>query len=400
VSAAGSGAARRDRPLVLHVTTIDMSLDWLLGPQLAAFAAAGYEVVGASAPGPHVPAIEALGVRHVPLRHSTRAMDPAADLRLFGELRSLFTRLAPDLVHTHNPKPGWLGRPAARLAGVGAVVNTVHGLYALPDDPLAKRAVVYPLERLAAACSHAELVQSAEDLTVLRRLRVPRERLHLLGNGVDLGRFSPDRADPTARSTIRAAWGVGPDEVLLGAVGRLVHEKGLAELVEAARVLRTGSPAARLVVVGPTDDAKGDAVSAADRAAGERAGVIFAGRRDDMVDVYSAFDAYVLASHREGFPRSAMEAAAMALPVVATDIRGCREVVEPGVTGLLVPVRDGRALADALTRLVDDPTGRAAMGVAGRRKALRQFDQRRVIDRTLAVYDRLLAGSGAGVAGR
>lgn len=386
---------RRSRPLLVHVTTTDMSLDWLLGPQLEAFVQAGYEVVGASASGEHVAAIEARGVRHVALRHATRSMDPRRDLRLFGELRALFSDLRPTIVHTHNPKPGWFGRPAARLAGVAAIVNTVHGLYARPEDSAPKRVLVYGLERAAAACSHAELVQSEEDLTVLTRLRVPRARLHHLGNGVDLDRFSPGASRPGAREEIRAGWGIAADEVVVGAVGRLVREKGLTELMAAARLLRDRCPEARLVVVGPDDHAKADAVGAAERAAGERNGVVFAGRRDDMTDVYGAFDTYVLASHREGFPRSAMEAAAMGLPIVATDIRGCREVVDRGVTGLLVPVEDATAIAAAIEQLVRDPAARRAMGIAGRRKALRQFDQRRVIDRTLAVYDQLTRAASA-----
>src|SRR5437588_3294397 len=153
-----------------------MSLALLLGPQLRAFATAGYEVIGMSAPGEWVGQLEAGGIRHVPLRHATRALAPTHDARAFGELRALFRALRPDIVHTHNPKPGVYGRIAARAAGVPVVVNTVHGLYAQPGDPVTKRALVYAAERVAAACSHAELVQNAEDLEVLARIGVPRDK--------------------------------------------------------------------------------------------------------------------------------------------------------------------------------------------------------------------------------
>ena len=96
------------RPKVIHVTTVDMSLELLLGPQLAAFAEAGYDVVGASAPGPYSERLEASGIRHIPLRHSTRSMDVGRDLRLVRELFQVFRRERPDIVHLHNPKPGWL----------------------------------------------------------------------------------------------------------------------------------------------------------------------------------------------------------------------------------------------------------------------------------------------------
>jgi glycosyltransferase involved in cell wall biosynthesis len=376
------------RPRLIHVTTTDMSLDWLLGPQLEAFSAAGFEVIGASAPGPHVEAIEARGVRHIPLAHATRAMAPQRDLLALRELYGVFRRERPTIVHTHNPKPGVYGRLAARAANVPVIVNTVHGLYALPDDPLAKRAIVYSLERVAATCSDAELLQNPEDLPVLEHLGVPARKLHVLGNGIDLGHFDRARIDADAVRRAREEIGAGPDDVVVGAVGRLVVEKGYLELFDAARKARVACPQLKLVVVGPTEPDKGDAISADELARAEEAGVVFLGHREDVDVLYGAMDAYVLASHREGFPRSAMEAAAMGLPIVATDIRGCRQVVDHGVTGLLVPLGDTERLADALVLVADGADRRRAMAAAAIGKARREFDQQRVIDMTLAVYRR------------
>ena len=178
----------RARPRVVHVTTSDMSLVLLLGHQLEAYVRAGYEVVGVSGPGPYTAELADLGVSHHAVPSLTRAVDVGADVRAPVDLVRLFRRLRPDIVHTHNPKPGVYGRLAARAARVPAVVNTVHGLYALPEDRWTKRAAVYGLERVAAACSDAELVQSPEDVQTLRRLRVADRKLHLLGNGIDLKR--------------------------------------------------------------------------------------------------------------------------------------------------------------------------------------------------------------------
>jgi glycosyltransferase involved in cell wall biosynthesis len=368
-----------------------MSLALLLGPQLRAFAEAGYEVIGASANGPHVEELTSWGIRHEVVENATRAMAPRRDAKALVELRSLFRRLAPDLVHTHNPKPGLYGRFAARMARVPAVVNTVHGLYALPEDSLAKRALVYSLERAAVACSDAELIQNPEDVEVLRQLRVPERKLHLLGNGVDLSRFDPARVDPPHIAALRASFGAEAGDIVCGVVGRLVWEKGYREIFEAAARLRTLARRVRVVVIGPIDAAKDDAITTADldRAATD-GGIRFLGMRDDLEDLYAAMDLYVLASYREGFPRSAMEAAAMGLPLVVTDIRGCRQVVDDGVTGALVPVGDAAAIADAVARLATDDTTRVAMGRAGREKAHREFDDRKVIDITLGVYERLL----------
>ncbi len=378
------------RPTLVHLTTVDMSLALLLLPQLVGFRQAGFDVVGVSAPGPYVPILADAGIRHVALTRSTRAADPRADLAAARQFAAICRRLRPAIVHTHNPKPGVYGRVVARLTRTPVVVNTVHGLYAQPDDPLARRAAVYGLERLAATFSHAELVQNPEDVPVLRRLGIRAGKIHELGNGVDLAHFDPQRHH-RAREQVRAELGVTDGQVVVGLVGRLVREKGYREVFEAARRLRHELPEARFVVAGPQDPDKADAITAAelDRAAAD--GVTFLGMRDDVERLYAAMDLYVLASHREGFPRSAMEAAAMGLPIVATDIRGCRQVVRDGTTGHLVPVRDPQALADAIAALVRDPPRRHAMAQAARHLAEAEFDHRRQIAITLQVYEELLA---------
>ena len=364
-----------------------MSLALLLGDQLRAFTDAGYEVLAASAPGPYLADIEATGAEFVPVEHFTRSMAPHRDLAAFVELIRLFRRLRPTIVHTHNPKPGVLGRLAARAARVPVVVNTVHGLYALPEDRLAKRCTVYGLERLAASCSDLELLQNPEDLPTLRGIGIPARRLRVLGNGIDLTRFDPDRLDQDEVRRVRHELGAEDGEVLVGTVGRLVWEKGLQELFDVARSLRASLPAARFVVVGPLDPAKADGLGPDDLEAIEReTGIRFAGERRDMDLVLAAFDLFVLASHREGFPRAAMEAAATGIPIVATDIRGCRQVVATGENGLLVPPRNAAALGEAIAMLVGDGARREEMGRAGRARAHQEFDQQMVIERTLAAY--------------
>ncbi len=374
---------------LVHVTTVDMSLVLLLGPQLRAFAEAGMEVIGVSAPGPFVSQLESWGIRHEPLHHATRSAAVGQDALALVELWRLFRRLNPDIVHTHNPKPGVYGRVAARAAGVPGVVNTVHGLYASPEDRLDRRAVVYALERAVSLCSGAELVQNPEDLAVLARLGVPHRKLVLLGNGIELQRFHP--GPESRRHRARADLGVDADALVVGVVARLVWQKGFRELFAAAEVLRDRHPDVIFLVVGGSDPDKADAIPPAEIAAAERRGrFVFAGERDNMEDIYPAFDLFVLPSHREGFPRSAMEAAASGLPVIATDIRGCRQAVSHGESGLLVPVRDAERLAMAIEGLVIDPALRLRMGAAGRHKAEAEFDDRDVVSKTMVAYERVL----------
>jgi len=373
--------------VLVHLTTTDMSLDWLLGPQLRAFAAAGYDVVGMSRAGEHVANLERMGVRHVDIPAFTRSSNPGRDLVAFAQLVRELRRLRPDVLHTHNPKPGILGRVAGRVARVPRVVNTQHGLYAQPDDRWQRRLPVYAAERVAAAFGHVELVQNPEDVdTLVQRLRVPARKVRLLGNGVDLTRFDPAAVAPGARAELRREWDAPEGVVLVGSVGRLVAEKGMAEVLEAASTLRRGGSPARLVVIGPTEPGKRDAV---DDGAIERAradGVVFTGTRTDMPELYSAMDVFLTASWREGFPRAAMEAAAMGLPTVASDIRGNRQVVADGETGILVPVRDAAAIAAAVDGLARDPARRERLGAAARERARAQFDDRLIVERSLAAY--------------
>jgi glycosyltransferase involved in cell wall biosynthesis len=374
------------RPKLLHLTTIDASLVYLLLPQLVAFRDSGFDVIGVSAPGPFIPQLEDAGIRHIALQNSTRSNAPWRDAAAFCEFWLLCRRLKPDIVHTHNPKPGVWGRIAARLAGVPRVVNTVHGLYATPNDPWLRRTVVYSLERIAAAFSDAELLQNEEDLPVLLRLGVPESKLTVIGNGIDLVRFNPNALSPDAREIVRSEWGVAPDTVVIGAVGRMVAEKGWRELFAAVAKLRDEGLPVALVAVGQTDSAKADALRDEEVAKARANGVIMPGFQRDIERCYLGFDIFCLPSWREGFPRAAMEAAAMGLPIVATDIRGCRQVVEDDVNGSLVPVRDQDRLTDALAALIEDAELRDTQARRSRLRAVNEFDFQKQVAASLVAY--------------
>lgn len=364
----GTGAPVR----VAHLTTVDLSLHALLAAELAVDVAAGCDTWGVSAPGPYVAKVEALGVRHAAVPSFDRAWRPRGDARAARELAGVLRALRPDVLHTHTPKAGVLGRVLGRSLGVPVVVDTCHGLWTRPDQPRWVRAAVVGVEAVASRFADAELYQNAEDRATLRR--VVGRRGAVVGNGVDLQRFSRD-----GRARVRAQLGVGDGELLVGGVGRMVREKGIEEYVESAGRL---AGTAAFVWVGPADEGKPDAVRAADLAGQVR----FLGLRHDMPDVYAALDVFVLPSWREGFSRSGMEAAASGLPMVLTDIRGCREVGRDGEHLLLVPPRDPEALTAALGRLLGDQRLRARLGAAARARALTEFDQRAVAHRSLRTY--------------
>lgn len=360
-----------------------MSLALLLRTELEVDLQAGCEVFALSAPGPYVAQVEALGAQHVPLPSLTRAWDPVRDLRAVRELAAALRDLRLDVLHTHNPKTGVLGRLLGRMAGVPVVVNTCHGLWVQPQDRLTKKALVLGAEAVAAQFSHAEMYQNDDDRRTMSRV-VPGYRSTLVGNGVDLATFHPNAA---ARRRFREELGIADDELLVGAVGRLVAEKGVAEFVEVARALQGK---ARFLWIGPEDDHKTDAVQERDPA------VQFLGTRGDMPAVYAGLDVFVLPSYREGFSRSAMEAAACGTPSVLTDIRGCREVGEDREHLLLVPPRDPAALRDAVAELLVDEQLRARLGRAAFRRAFEHFDQRRVAATSLEIYALVARRRGLG----
>ncbi|GIV76568.1 MAG: glycosyl transferase [Litorilinea sp.] len=376
---------------VAHITTIDLSLRYLLLNQLRSLQAAGYQVTGISAPGPDVPALEAAGIRHlaVPM---TRNFTPLADLVALGRLVRLLRRERFTIVHTHNPKPGLLGQLAARLARVPVVVNTLHGFYFHDHMPPAWRRFYIAMERIAARCSDVILSQNDEDMDTAVALGIcPPHKIKYLGNGIDLNRFNPDRLDPATLARTRDGLGLEPGRPVVGFVGRLVAEKGILELLQAAGTVLQQVPEARFLLIGPVDHHKPDALTPA---VAQRYGVAhactFAGMRQDMPELYALMDLFVLPSHREGFPRAPMEASAMGVPCVVTDIRGCRSAVEHGRNGLLVPLRDPDALAHAIISLLTDRPRAQAMGLAGRQLARERFDEERVFATVKGEYARLL----------
>jgi glycosyltransferase involved in cell wall biosynthesis len=259
--------------------------------------------------------------------------------------------------------------------------------------PAWRRRLFWFPEKLTASYCHALLSQSREDMQAAVNARVcSPDQLHYLGNGIDLRRFPLRRARDIA--PLRR-FGVTESDFVVGAVGRLVYEKGFAELFRAAEELTARHSNLRFLVVGPREAEQNDAVETARiQALTRRGAVIFADYQDDMARWYAAMDLFVLPSHREGVPRACMEAAATGLPVVASNIRGCREVVLDGETGLLVPIKNASALAAAIERLANDATLARQMGERGRRHIEQNFSNVVVLDRLLTFYDAIEASLG------
>ncbi len=378
---------------IAHVTTVDLSLRYLLLNQLVSFRDAGLDVTGISSPGPDVATLEDAGIRHVAVP-MTRAFSPLRDLVALLSLARALRREKFTMVHTHTPKGGLLGQYAALLAGVPLRVHTIHGLYFPAHASRRLRWAFVMLERVTMAFSAHNFSQNPEDVPLAIAERISRpEKLEFIGNGIDVREFDPQRRSIAHRTAIRESLGLTRDDLVVGTVGRLVREKGYQELLLAARIVRERCCNVRFLIVGGPEPQKPDAITPElARELGVTDVVRFLGHRNDVADLYSIMDVFALPSYREGFPRAPMEAAASGVPVVVTDVRGCRETVARGETGYMVPARDPEALAGAILALLEDQRLRERFGAAGREKAVREFDERIVFQRILRTYERLLGG--------
>ncbi|CAM5442973.1 N,N'-diacetylbacillosaminyl-diphospho-undecaprenol alpha-1,3-N-acetylgalactosaminyltransferase [Thauera mechernichensis] len=354
---------------------------------------AGHEVILVSPPGPYGERLQALGLRWLPAPMQRRSLNPLRELALVQWLRGVVKAERIDLVHGFTIKCAVYGALAALTTG-RARVSAVAGMgYVFISEDLRARVlrpVVRTLMRTALGGRRARLIlQNPDDVALFEQAGlVPMDQVRLIpGSGVDGARFSP-------ASGARAA---GPLRVLLPA--RLLWDKGLAEYVEAARMLRAAGREIDFMLAGEPDAGNPAAVPAAVVKGWVAQGLVrWLGHVEDMPALYRSVDVVALPSYREGLPKGLIEAAACGLALVTTDVPGCREVVRDGVDGLRVPVKDAGALARAIERLADDEALRARLGAAARARALAEFDERIVIDRTLRVYDELL-GQGAQLQG-
>ena len=330
---------------------------------------AGYEPV-VIAPQDHAAEarMQALGVERIPVRIDRSGANPWADLRLLARYRALLRQLRPAAYLGYTIKPNIYGSLAAASLGIPALPN-VSGLGTAFIRGGALQSLVTALYRVGFARAPVVFFQNDEDrqLFVARRIVRADQARVLPGSGVDLERFAP--ASPA------------PDPLTFLLIARLLRDKGVVEFADAARSLRAELPNARFQLLGPIDEGNRTAISRAELDSWVRDGVIeHLGTTDDVRPSIAAASAVVLPSYREGLPRSLLEAGAMARPLIATDVPGCRDVVEEGVNGYLCRARDARSLAQAMRRFADlPPAERLAMGDAGRRKVQERFSEEFVV---------------------
>jgi glycosyltransferase involved in cell wall biosynthesis len=376
---------------IVHITTAPMALVFLTG-QVGFMKQRGVDVVAVSSPGPE---LDEFGRRHgVPVHavQMPRQVTPLRDLRALWQLWSLLRELRPTIVHAHTPKGGLLGTVAALLARVPVRVYHIRGL-PLMTKKGASRALLRWTEKISCSAAHHVLCvsRSVRAVAIDERL-VNADKIEVLaggsGNGVDATqRFNPERFGAADRAATRARCGIPDGAMVIGFVGRVVRDKGIVELLDAFEQLARHHPELHLLVVGGAEEERDPIPPEAARRLREGDRIHWIGFDWDAPPLYAAMDLVALPTYREGFPNVPLEAAAMALPVVATSIPGCTDAVENGETGTLVPPGDAKALANALEQYVTSADLRRQHGAAGRARVAASFRQEVLWE---ALYQRYL----------
>lgn len=347
--------------------------------------AAGHNVLLVSPPGPYGQKLIELGLRWTPAPMDRRSLNPLREAALLRWLFGLVRAEQADIVHGFTIKCVVYGALAARLAGL-ARVNAVAGMgYVFISDELKARLLrpmVRSLMRLALGGYRARLVLQNEDdvaLFINSGLAAPENIRLIPGSGVDCGRFAPSTGARSGNFTVVLA-------------SRMLWDKGVSEFIEAARVLKGEGRVIRFVLAGTPDP--GNPATIPEQVLDEwhASGLVeWLGHCEDMARLFAEANVVALPSYREGLPKSLIEAAACGCALVTTDVPGCNSVVTDGVDGLIVPVRSSVGLAHAIARLQDDPPLALRLGEAARAKALREYDERIIVARTIAVYQELAA---------
>jgi glycosyltransferase involved in cell wall biosynthesis len=377
---------------VAHVMTHPGSLIFLRG-QASFIQDRGFVIHAITSPGPELASFrekEGAVIHAVPM---SRSITPLQDLVSLWQLCRVLRGVRPRIVHAHTPKGGLLGMLAAWICRTPIRIYHLRGLRYDTTSGL-KRRILRQAERVT--CMLAQRVisvsHSLRDMVVGEGV-CPADKIKVLahgsGNGVDaMGRFKP--LGESARAETRARHHIAPDALVIGFVGRFVADKGVAELASAWKELRASEPRLHLMLAGDLDEAHPIPVEVMEALRSDPR-VHFTGFDPNMPLLYAAMDVVALPTYREGFPNVALEAAAMALPVVATSVLGCLDAVQDGVTGTLIPARDPMALAGALRRYLADPELRATHGAAARRRVLADFRREVIWEAIVAEYRELLA---------
>jgi len=339
------------KPKLIRITTVPSSLKILLKGQHA-FMSTQYEVVGVSSKGDELNEVaEAEGIRVVPIG-MTRTISPIKDIRSVWQLYKLFRKEKPLIVHTHTPKAGIAGMMAAKFAGIKIRLHTVAGL-PLMEAAGIKRKILNVVEKLTYRCA-TRVYPNSKGLYefILKEKFTSETRLKVIAdgssNGIDISHFNPELVNTEAKSELRESLFIEDGAYVFVFVGRLVGDKGLNEMVSAFKELSKSNESARLLLVGGAENELDPLQPETLQEMEQNERIISVGFQNDVRPYFAISDALVFPTYREGFPNVVMQAGAMELPAIVTNINGCNEIIIEGENGTIIPTKDRDRLLKAM----------------------------------------------------
>jgi len=326
-----------------------------------------------------------------------RGVNPLGDLKTLSQLIAIFRELKPQIVHTFDTKPSVWGRLAARRAGVPVVIGTLPGLGSLYVDESLKsqilRFIYQALQSLACRVSDLTIFQNDDDARQFIKAGIvsTQKTRVILGSGINTNLFSPDQVSEAAKTQLKTEFKIQPDEIVVTMISRIIRSKGVFDFMQSAREIQKTNPKVHFLLIGGEDSESIDRLTQEEMLELKQT-VDWRGRRSDIPAILAISDISVLPSiYREGIPRVLLEAAAMKLPIVTTNSPGCKEVVENGTNGFLIPPHNAEALSGAITQLVKAPELRRRFGQVSRQRAVQRFDTAVISGQTRDVYEQFIS---------
>ncbi|HEA30495.1 MAG TPA: glycosyltransferase family 1 protein [Leeuwenhoekiella sp.] len=374
---------------LIRVTTVSGSLWILLKGQLK-FMNQFYHVIGIAGAKENMQKVrDNEGIETIDLE-MTREITPVKDLSSLYKLYKILKREKPFIVHSHTPKAGIVGMMAAKMAGVKHRLHTVAGL-PLVEATGTKRVILNQVERLTYACATKVYPNSKglEEIILEHKFTKP-DKLKVLANGssngINTSIFDPQVISDVKKEQLKTDLGLQPNDLVLVFVGRIVRDKGINELMEAFHELSEQYAQLKLLMVGPYEEDLDPISTEAIKEIETNKAIISLGWQDDVRPYFAISDVLVFPSYREGFPNVVLQAGAMGLASMVSNINGCNEIIEEGVNGKIIPVKDAPAIKKAIEYMIENPKETEQMKATARDIIVSRYDQKMVWEAILNEY--------------
>ena len=382
-----------NNPKLLRITTVPVSLQILLRGQHR-FMSQYFEVIGISSSGKVLENVGFNeGIRTIPVE-MTRSISPLRDIISLWKLCHILLKEKPQIVHTHTPKAGTIGMLAAWLCGVPVRMHTVAGLPLMEAFGL-KRKLLDLVEKITYSCATKVYPNSIglKDV-ILQNNYCPASKIQVISNGssngIDTNYFSPQQILQATRATLKEDYKIAENDLVFVFVGRLVADKGINELVKAFNRVSQKHSNARLLLVGNRESDLDPLNEETEQLLQNHKGIVQTGYQSDVRPFLSIADVLTFPSYREGFPNVVMQAGAMGLPSIVTNINGCNEIIQDNVNGIIIPPKDAPALEDAMLELLENEEKRKRLAKNARPLIVERYEQQKVWELIKQEYDEQL----------